>query len=127
LLTHRGVVRGSLRLVPTGERRRSWFVSSVELAPHSRYVAELFDIVCVVSEKPYKNDFGYAFLGLFEQPFFEFDFGFLYLGEVNRHRSSRLWLAVHLSLLVVSHLESPVLCRHDRLRLHPLQALKKHH
>jgi len=31
---------------------------------------------------------------------------------------------VHLSLVVVSHLGSPVLYRHNRLRLHPLQALK---
>jgi len=33
-------------------------------------------------------------------------------------------LTGHLSLVVVLHLESPVLCRHDRVRLHPLQALK---
>ena len=54
----------------------------------------------------------------------ELDFGLLDLGEVNRHRSSRLRLSVHLSLAVVSHLESLVLCKHDRTRLHILQALK---
>jgi hypothetical protein len=70
---------------------------------------ELFDVVCVVPEKSDQDDFGDVVLGLFDQPFFQFDFGFLDFGQVNRHRSSRLRLAVHLSLVVVvSHLESSV-------------------
>jgi len=65
--------------------------------------------------------------GLADQPLFQFNFGLLDLGEFNRHRSSCLSQAVHLPMAVVAHLESPVLCRHNRPRLHPSQALEKHH
>jgi hypothetical protein len=85
----------------------------------------MFDVVCVVSKESNQDNLWDAVLGLVDQPLLQFEFGFFDLGEINRYRSSRLQLAVHLLLLVVlSHLESPVLGRHDRTRLHPWQALK---
>lgn len=96
----------------------------VGVSPHPRHVAKLFDVICVVPKEPNQNDLRDSVLGLFDQPLFQFDFDLFDLGQFDRRRSSRLQLSIHLSLVVVLHPESPVLCRPERTRLHPLQALK---
>ena len=89
-----------ISISPTGERlRRCWFASSLCFAPHSRHVAEVFDVVRVVPKEPNQDDLRDAVLGLFDQSLLQFDFSLLDLGEVDQHWSSRLRLPIHISLL----------------------------
>jgi hypothetical protein len=74
--------------------------------PTSAARSEVFDIVPVIPKELNQDNPRDTVLRLVNQPLFQFDFGHLDLGEVNRHRSSRLPLSVHLSLTGVARLES---------------------